>query len=410
MTNNNNENTQGNMEQNIEALYNTQFYRFELEIFSKPTQAMIRMYGLEKNPTPEQESMGRHLKMMIGKYSQSMEYSTKEDFIQEYSILFVQACRELEVLEPIEVLLQDNVKHKQRLAFIRTYITRAFVGVAHDTTEIVSTHEGQKYIDITVLSYDVFTNDEGKQTRFIDLLKEDQSLYSTNSTTPNHFISWVMSNYKDVLTKKQADVFEKLMECYQPLTDRRKETLELRADMFKDLDIASNQLLRMFKTIKKRCLDAYRKQFNGMTSHVTESSKKLHEVLNDYINQSNNTDWETASERQKALTNIITKNYDNETFEVLITKDLKVEEVKNIVRAYNGKELISHTVLRKIRQNMEKYIEIYTPIEIEANYPKFNYKENLYENISKLPTSGGRMTPEGILQYKDEQGNWLNFE
>lgn len=414
MTNNNNENTQGNMNQNIGDLFNDHFYK-QIKNVKENGQTLstsLKVLGLEKGATVEQKNVANHFKSIMKRYSVALEYFTSEDMVQSYALLFVQAAYQLEVLEPLRILKSDAETYKIRLGFIKQYIDREFVTIVNPSKQAVKTKDGRKYIEVKEeLILDAPMNAENPEgSSRLDYIKEEDNIFKAKSSTPNHFIAYVLLNHSDILTKKQDEIFVKLLDCYAPLTDRSAETLERRKAMIDEIGISNTHIDRTFKAIKKRCVTAYNKEFGGMTSHVTEQSKKFHEVLNSYVESANNPNWKTPQLRQEQLTEIIVSNYENETFETLIIENLKVDEVKNIVRAYNGKELISHTVLRKIGDNIKKYIKMYAPIEVEASYPEFDYKENFFDGLANLPTKGARLKANGTIEYQDtETGEWKKF-
>ncbi len=398
-----------NLQQNIKDLYESQFYIKEYQLKGKNYRTM-RMYGMEDNANEMQKSMANHFKMMVGKYKKSMDVEV-EDIMQEYSILFVEACHEMGVLEPMRILVADEQIMISRLAFIRKVITRKFIEKMNEKSLIVSTRGGKKYIDINVSSIDIEIGEDGGSIR--DNLSEDVSLYKKHKESYNHFVTWVLENenYKNILTKRQAEVFEKLLEVYVPLTDKSRETLAKRQEMLREIKVASANIERMFKTIKKRCWEAYVAEFKTMQSHITQQSKALHELLNKYIDVADDPYTKTAESRAEALTAIVAKNYDsNEEFEIIITRGLKVDEKINIVRGVKGKELITHKVLRKIKLNIEKYLKSSTPMVVEAHETNHVYKEDLFDGLAKLPSVRARMTPLGVLEYKNELGEWVEFE
>lgn len=396
--------TKNTLQNNINELYN---YHFEKHYYKnrKPFGSIVRMRGLGINPTPEQADLGNHFKMIKRKYSVSMEFSTKEDFIQEYSILFIRACYQLEVLESLETLLSQPDIYKSRLSFIKSYITREFHEVANPKTLVIPTKDGRKYVDIEISSLDVVVNNEDSKEALINIISEDASLYVVKDSSYNHFIEWVLDNHEKILTKKQDAVFTKLLSSYQPLVDRSTQTLEARNAMLEEVKSTNDKLKHMFRNIKSRCLKKYNEEFGGiMYSNASVKSQELHKTLNEYVTQANFKHWENAEARQMKLTKMIKNNYDNEEFEVIIVKGLKTEEVIDIVRGVKDKQLISNKTLRKVRQNIDKYLSVYAPLIIEASYPEYEYKENLFSGVNKAPVTHLKLSASGSLSYMDEKG------
>ena len=396
-------------EENVNELFEYHFYKKETRN-TKIVTTSVMMRGLERGATTEQNNLATHFKSIKRRYSQSMEYSTVEDFIQEYAILFTEAAYQLDVLEPMRILLDDPETHKIRLGFIKTYITNKFNLVANPQDIVVNTSSGRKYIsaDVADLGQEV-ESETGSVDYLINLIPEDRNIFAKHESNYNHFIMWILENenYKNILTKRQSEIFEKLLDTYQPLSSRSKETLALRKAMLEDIQLSNTHIDRTFKAIKKRCNDAYKKSFDtDMKSHVTANSEKLHDVLNNYIEQANYPNWETANERQEVLTNLITTNYENEEFELIITKELTKDEIVNIVRATKEKEMVSHKVLRKVNNNIEKYLTLYNPMEVEPSLPSYEYKEDTFSGLGKMEGKGGRITPSGTVEYRDEDGNY----
>lgn len=390
------------MNNNIMDLFNYNFYTNVKEIKGNPNTSSLKMRGLDSDATRQQKIVATHFKSVKRRYSQSAEYFTTEDFIQEYSILFYQSALKLEVLEPLDELLANDDIYKQRIGFIKQHIDREMISVANPETKVVRSNNTRKYVDMDVQSYDISLPDDSNYT-MKDVLSEDSSLYKTHDTHYNHFITWTLENYETILTNKQAKIFARLLEIYQPLTDRSKSTLEARSEMLEDIGITNTNINRMFKTIKKRCVEAYTEEFGKLQSHVSVQSKHLHEVLNNYVAQANKPSWNTQEDRQRELNRIISKEYDNETFELIIIKGLNVNEIIEVVRGVKGVELPSNKVLRKIRQNIEEYLSKNEQLHIDPSVNDFIYKEDSFQDIIKAKGKAFRILPSGNV-YENNDG------
>lgn len=406
-------NDNNNMVKNIEDLYATQFYKFEKKLKNGDRVTSMRMYGDNKDAPMYQQKMFWHFKKLRSKYMGAFEGYENDDWIQLYSYAFVEACYELKNLEPIRILEDEQSLMDARLSLIRDAINRVFISEANSTDVVVNTRDGKKYIEVQLdflgAPMDDEQGDEGSSRQ--DYVTELDQLFSGDKVTEyNHFTNWVVNNYEDVLTKKQAQVFNELMECYAPLVDRTEETKEARKRMFEQLSISNTHLDRTFKAIKKRCVAAYNKEFGGKISPISEQSKKFHAMLHDYLDSADYPEWSTAEDRQEYLTKIVINNYDVEDFEVLAILPLSTEDKKNVVRAYKGKELITHRVLRLIKNNIQKYVNENNVIDITPSEVEYNYKEDLFADVSKMPGVRGRINHKGDLIYKDEQEDkWKPF-
>lgn len=403
-------------EQNIGDLFSNHFYKANKNIseHGQTLSTSLKIKGYEDEDTVEQKNLANHFKSIMKKYGVALEYYTAEDMLQEYTAMFIQGAYELEVLEPLRILESDSETYKIRLGFIKQYIDRQFIAIANPNKMTIKTKNGRKYVEIQEeLILDAPMNAENPEgsTR-LDYISENDDIFKAKPRTPNHFISWVLENHSDILTKKQDEIFVKLLDCYQPLTDRSADTLEKRKAMIEEIGISNTHIDRTFKAIKKRCVTKYNEKFKGMQSHVTENSKKYHELLNRYVDTANSPKWSTQLLRQKALTDIIANNYDkNEEFEILITKDLKLDDKIEIVRGVKGKQLISNRVLRLVRQNIDKYLANHKPLVVEASFPEFDYKENFFTGLSELPAKSAKLTSNGTIQYQDDEtGEWKQFE
>ncbi len=397
-----------NKQKHTEELYN---YHFE-NIVKKDKNnknykyGVIQLKGLNHDASPLQKQLAIHFKSIKKKYSMSLEYYTMEDMIQEYSVLFISACHELEILEPLEELLNSPEQYNARLSYIKSYISREFNLLANPTSIVVNTREGNKYIDVKVDSIDRLVGQDEETLTISDCLTDENSLYTVRPAQHTHFTDWVLENKADILTNKQLGIFNQLTDIYVPLVDKTQQTLNKRNEMLKQIDMTSSKLNHMFKNINDRCIRKYEEAFDGVYhSHTTIRSEEYHEILNNYIHKANFPYYASAEERQRVLTNIVRDNYELEQFELLIVEGLSFEDKRNIVRSVNGKELITHKVLRMIRQNIENYLKVHQPLNVEASYPEYNYQENVFAGIGKVEAKSLSLTPSGVITYQDSNGD-----
>ena len=247
-----------NTKGNINQLFN---YHFEKGIKNekfknKPVNSTITMKGLMDSPTPQQHDLAIHFKSIKKRYSVSMDYFTTEDFVQEYAGLFLFVAQELEVLEPLEELLANHDIYKQRIRFIMDGISHEMYSVAYPNKTKVKTREGYKYVDNNTTSYDVEVGEGSEQTKLINLIGEDQNIFSSKQeSTHNHFIQWFLANREDLLTNKQLATFESLREIYKPKQGNTKEDNAIRKQMLEDAGIESRSMMKQFKNIKKRVVE-----------------------------------------------------------------------------------------------------------------------------------------------------------
>ena len=393
-----------NTKGNINQLFSHHFTK-DVNTNNNSINSVIKMKGLMDSPTPEQADLAIHFKSIKKRYSVSMDYFTNEDFVQEYAGLFLFVAQELEVLEPLEELLANPDVYKQRIRFIKDGIAREMYTVAYPDKQRVQTSDGSyKYIDNNTTSLDVPVNTGDGATDLINLIGEEQSIFSNKSeSTHNHFIQWFLLNRSDLLTNKQLATFEALRDIYQPKTGNTKEANEIRKQMLADAGLEARSMQKQFKNIKKRVVKKYEEEFKGKWHPVNyEKNKAVDEMLAEYVESADSPRWETAQERQRELNGIIQDNYNvSEEFELIITKGLSLEDKKELVRAVRGSQMASNRVLRLVNTNIKEAMKERTPLNIEASYPSFEYQENPFAGLSQLEGNNLMFTATGTVTVKD---------
>lgn len=390
----------------IEQLFNYHFIKETKEV--KGSQgtvgSTIKLRGLELGATPEQSDLAIHFKSIKKRYSVSMDYFTTEDFVQEYAGLFLFVAQELEILEPLEELLANPDIYKQRIRFIKDGIAREMYTVVYPDKQRIQVSDGSyKYIDNNTTSLDVPVNTGDGATDLINLIGEEQSIFSNKSeSTHNHFIQWFLDNRSDLLTNKQLTTFESLREIYTPKTGNTKEDNAIRKQMLEDAGIESRSMMKQFKNIKKRVVEKYQEEFKGKWHPVNyEKNKAVDEMLAEYVESADSPRWETAEDRQVELNGIIQEHYELSEFELIITKGLSLEDKKELVRAVRGTQMASNRVLRLVNNNIKEAMKERTPLNIEASYPSFEYNENPFTGLSQLEGNNLLFTATGTITVKD---------
>lgn len=388
----------------IEQLFSHHFTK-DVNTNNNSINSIIKMKGLMDSPTPEQADLAIHFKSIKKRYSVSMDYFTNEDFVQEYAGLFLFVAQELEVLEDLDYLLANHDIYKQRIRFIKDGIAREMYTVAYPNKQRVQTSDGSyKYIDNNTTSLDVPVNTGDGTTDLINLIGEEQSIFSNKTeSTHNHFIKWFLLNRSDLLTNKQLATFESLREIYKPKQGNTKEDNAIRKQMLEDAGIESRSMMKQFKNIKKRVVEKYQEEFKGKWHPVNyEKNKAVDEMLAEYVESADSPRWETAQERQRELNGIIQDNYNvSEEFELIITKGLNLEDKKELVRAVRGSQMASNRVLRLVNNNIKQAMKKRTPLNIEASYPSFEYNENPFAGLSQLEGNNLMFTATGNITVKD---------
>lgn len=393
---------------NVEEFFNEHFTIKEDNKKLKNVQGnVLQIIGGNKEATMQQNGVVQHFRQMTRKFSTSLEYYTIQDMIQEYATLFIEGCYLLNELETIEYLKENPKEYSSRLRFIKDRIQEGFGMRLNGESNAIVTRNGVKYIDFNVTSLNQTMSQDGESGQIGDFMTDDNNLFGHSGYHKNHFISWVLENKETIMTARQLEVFDFLLENYVALTDRTPELMAQRNEIFKQVNLTSDTANKMFKAIKEKCTKRYEKEFgNVYYSHVTAGRMSLNDVLNSYVASADDKKRETAEERQVELNAIIQENYnDNEAFELIITKGLSKEEKRELVRCVRGTELASNKVLRKVRTNIVQYQKENELIIEEAKFTQFEYNEDIMHALRKIETAKSfKIIPGGMAQYVDEEG------
>ena len=393
---------------NVEEFFNEHFTIKEDNKKLKNVQGnVLQIIGGNKEATMQQNGVVQHFRQMTRKFSTSLEYYTIQDMIQEYATLFIEGCYLLNELETIEYLKENPKEYSSRLRFIKDRIQEGFGMRLNGESNAIVTRNGVKYIDFNVTSLNQTMSQDGENGMIGDFVSDENSIYGHSGYHKNHFINWVLEKKSEILTTRQLEVFDFLLDNYVALTDRTPQLMAERNDVFKQVGLTSDTANKMFKAIKEKCTKKYEKEFgNVYYSHVTAGRVSLHEMLNEYVESADCKKRETAEERQVELNSIIQKHYnESEEFEIIITEGLSLDEKRELVRCVRGTELASNTVLRKVRTNIVKYQEANELLIEEAEFTQFDYNEDLMTALRTIETAKSfKIIPGGMAQYVDEEG------
>lgn len=391
------------MKTNINDLFNHHFEK-DTQDKNNTVSSIIKLKGLMDYPTPEQSDLATHFKSIKRRFSTSLEFYTTEDMLQSYSYAFLLASYKLEELEDLDYLLANTEVYQSRISYIKECINYEFHEIANPATQKIKTRDGDKYIDSNTTSLDVVVGDGDGATKLINLIGEEQNIFSNKSeSTHNHFIQWFLANREDLLTNKQLATFESLREIYTPKTGNTKQDNDIRKQMLEDAGIESRSMMKQFKNIKKRVVEKYQEEFKGKWHPVNyEKNKAVDEMLAEYVESADSPRWETAEDRQVELNGIIQEHYDNsEEFQLIISKGLSLEDKKELVRCVRGTQMASNRVLRLVNTNIKEAMKERTPLNIEASYPSFEYNENPFAGLSQLEGNNLMFTATGNITVKD---------
>ena len=393
---------------NVEEFFNEHFTIKEDNKKLKNVQGnVLQIIGGNKEATMQQNGVVQHFRQMTRKFSTSLEYYTIQDMIQEYATLFIEGCYLLNELETIEYLKENPKEYSSRIRFVKDRIQEGFGMRLNGESNAIVTRNGVKYIDFNVTSLNQTMSQDGENGMIGDFVSDENSIYDHSDYHKNHFINWVLEKKSEILTARQLEVFDFLLDNYVALTDRTPQLMAERNDVFKQVGLTSDTANKMFKAIKEKCTKKYEKEFgNVYYSHVTAGRVSLHEMLNEYVESADCKKRETAEERQIELNSIIQKHYnESEEFELIITEGLSIDEKRELVRCVRGTELASNTVLRKVRTNIVKYQEANELLIEEAEFTQFDYNEDLMSALRTIESAQSfKIIPGGMAQYVDEEG------
>ena len=281
---------------NVEEFFNEHFTIKEDNKKLKNVQGnVLQIIGGNKEATMQQNGVVQHFRQMTRKFSTSLEYYTIQDMIQEYATLFIEGCYLLNELETIEYLKENPKEYSSRLRFVKDRIQEGFGMRLNGESNAIVTRNGVKYIDFNVTSLNQTMSQDGENGMIGDFVSDENSIYGHSDYHKNHFINWVLEKKSEILTARQLEVFDFLLDNYVALTDRTPQLMAERNDVFKQVGLTSDTANKMFKAIKEKCTKKYEKEFgNVYYSHVTAGRVSLHEMLNEYVESADCKKRETA--------------------------------------------------------------------------------------------------------------------
>lgn len=390
--------------------------------------ANLKIIGIDDlNGTSRQSRLARFYVKMKKKYSRQLD--VPEDFIQVFAMLFVEAANELNQLESIDELLADDKLYNTRIKYIRDYIENHIMIEVNPYSKTISLarDENGKEIRKTITldgaqnSIHTIVNNEDEQSQLINFLGDENKLWTYGDKAHyNHFLQWFTENKEKLLTEKQLQKYEALKDIYVAKTDNSKETQTNRKLMYEMSNLNVQDLKAFKRIVKNRVVKKYEKEFGTQNKYGfnTNNRNTMREVFEQYVEMCNASEmFDDATHRQIELSKYVAKNYETESFEIVITIVLTLDEKKNIVRTCKGKELLSHRVIRLIKQNIEtelaKEVREVVPAQQEwEGYSEYTFNDvrhvqQRYLNIHadgslKVDTSRYEQEHEEMLQQKDK--------
>lgn len=373
-----------------------------------------RLLKADRNSKDRRASLAKFYLRLKKKYAFKMDYP--EDFIQVFSMLFVEACYQLDELESLEELLSDSKLYNMRMKYIRDHIEhyviievnpnakRVMIGTDDNNKAIVKT------IDIECTSVNALVeNEDGQASELVNSLNEENELFKYGrQATYNHFLQWYLDNKEDVLTQKQLDKYNSLKNIYTPLYDNSNQSRAEKAEMYKEADITKSDFNKFKNNVKNRVTKKYEEEFGKVNKYGfnTKNRETTRSIFEEYIRLADDSDWTSADDRQIALSLYVAKYYDSrEEFEVVVTANMKLDDKKEIVRAVKGKDLLSHRVIRLIRSNIVEHLEAFKDMEIKPAKQTWNgYTESTYAGLKHNEAKAFNLNTHGeLIAKKDEE-------
>ncbi|WP_414043063.1 hypothetical protein ACMGE9_12340 [Macrococcus sp. EM39E] len=390
--------------------------------------ANLKIKGIDNlDGASRQSRLARFYVKMYNKYKYQIE--VKSDFIQIFAMLFVEGANQLDQLESLDELLADDKLYNTRMKYIRDYIENHIMIEVNPYSKTISLarDENGKEIRKTITldgadnSIHTIVNNDDEQSELINFLGDENKLWTYGDKAHyNHFLQWFDENKERLLTEKQLQKYEALKDIYVAKTDNSKETQANRRAMY-DMSNLNKQDIKAFKRIvKNRVVKKYQEEFGTENKYGfnTNNRNKMREVFEQYVEMCNASDmFDDATHRQIELSKYVAQHYETEAFEIVITKGLSLDEKKNIVRCCKSKELLSHRIIRLIRQNIEaelaKEVREVVPAKQEwEGYNEYTFNDvrhvkerylNLHSDGSlKVDTSRHELEHEEMLQQKDK--------
>ncbi|TDM04054.1 hypothetical protein [Macrococcus carouselicus] len=374
----------------------------------------------DRNSKDRRASLAKFYLKLKKKYAFKMDYP--EDFIQVFSMLFVEACYQLDKLEALDELLADDILYNTRMKYIRDHIERYVIVEVnpHAKRVMIGTDDNNKAIVKTIeIEYasvnSLVQNEEGHKSELVDSLNEENQLFkSGRQATYNHFLQYFLENKEDVLTQKQLDKYDSLKNIYTPLYDNSNQSRAEKAEMYEQADISKSDFNKFKNNVKRRVTKKYEEEFgtNNKCGFNTKNRETTRSIFEEYIRLADDTEWTSANERQVAMSRYVTQYYDSrEEFEVVITANLSLDEKKEVVRAVKGKDLLSHRVIRLIKSNIVEHLEAFKDMEITpAKQIWEGYTESTYAGLKDSNAKAFNLNTHGELIAKESEDKKLMRE
>lgn len=348
-------------------------------------------------------ALRKHFKSLYQKYTGLIKY---EEFMAECMYWTFDALRKFTLQEKGDTWagLVDGTDDKN-LARLTTYIKSTVEAMAMDFVNPNSIRtsrsvDGEKTYIRMVFRYDsidtpALSSSDNPEESLIGLLGNDSNLFAQCQANyqMSEFEEWFLSEHKNFLTKKQAELISTLPKT---LNDGEfsfnSELIKTEANI-KHRKNLTHYLNRIRATTQAEW-EARQQTLTTTPRTVTDRANKLKGYF-DLIDHEETTD--------KDIQDWIAKECRQEWLEDVIQKGLKAEQLKNLNRCLKGLEDMSRATLSAVNENLVLAAESLEEIEKEA-CPRLSSVEP--EEKKAAPTK--RLNIKTIF-YFDTYGNEFQY-
>lgn len=365
-----------NGKQLIESLFET-----HVKVAGKSKTGTVRMTGEKLNGKEKYKDDYRvytftYMLKMQKKYGFKLGYG--EEFIGVFAGYLSLAVAELGDRFPdFEVYKRDKEVQNKTNKYLKSHIWKSLYMAANP--DKFQTRNGNQ---------NAFIDPEGGKVESLDALKErsieNDSYFELDDSNRLHkideddyyqfnaLVSHFLNNRTRILTNKQNQFYSTMTEAYVPANH-----VVTKKQAYAEAGYTINKFNRYKGEILKRTLADF-ELYGKNESLSSDSRTKLHKVFKQYlavIDTKLNTHLAPLN-----LSVILRENYENEEFEIVITKGLTTEDKQNLVRTVKGKHFISNKVAYKIANNIEEHLENNPIQKVEPSEVKSTYTEGIFND------------------------------
>lgn len=357
----------------IESLFET-----HIKVVSKSKTGCIRMTGEKLNGKEKYKDDYRvyfftYMLSMQKKYGFKLGYG--EEFVGEFAASLSMAVAELADRFPEFGKFKENKKIQlETMKYLKQSIKKSLYMSMNP--DMVQSRNGKQnvFIHNNVASLDELKERSLENEGYFELddsnrlhkIEEDE--YYQFTSVVAHFLN----SRNRILTNKQNQWYEAMTEAYVPANH-----VVTKKQAYAEVDYTINQFNRYKGEVLKRTLADF-ELYGKNESLSSDSRTKLHKVFKQYlavIDTKLNTHLAPLN-----LSVILRENYENEEFEIVITKGLTTEDKQNLVRTVKGKHFISNKVAYKIANNIEEHLENNPIQKVEPSEVKSTYTEGIFND------------------------------